>query len=217
MAVWAARLDVSCVALYLVSGGESLVEARPNLKLECLITLEKWKGQNRTGMTKSIEHLERVQASVLTVISLFLLLKESTFKCSSKKIFALNSVVLSFPPFSPLFSFSSSSCFQLLLLLLLSPSPPPSSPLLLSYFLHVKTQNPLPSPPLPTSRLGCSPWVGIRIRPREGIQDDTTWDIHGLALRWSLDPSARRPQCVGTLVALPHIPVTDFIYRHTHT
>lgn len=84
MAVWAARLDLSSVALYLVSGGESVVEARSNLKLECLITLEKRKGQNRTGMTKSIEHLDRVQASVLTVISLFLLLKESTFKCSSK-------------------------------------------------------------------------------------------------------------------------------------
>lgn len=41
MAVWAARLDLSCVALYLVSGGESLVEARSNMKLECLITLEK--------------------------------------------------------------------------------------------------------------------------------------------------------------------------------
>lgn len=65
MAVWAARLDLSCVALYLVSGGESLVEGRSNLKLECLITLEKWKGQNRTGTTKSIEHLDRVQASVL--------------------------------------------------------------------------------------------------------------------------------------------------------
>lgn len=65
MAVWAARLDLSCVALYLVSGGESLVEGRSNLKLECLITLEKLKGQNRTGTTKSIEHLDRVQASVL--------------------------------------------------------------------------------------------------------------------------------------------------------
>lgn len=54
MAFWAASLDLSCVALSLVSGGESLLEARSKLKLVCLITLEKYKGQNRTGLRKSI-------------------------------------------------------------------------------------------------------------------------------------------------------------------
>lgn len=84
MAFWAAGLDLSCVALCLVSGGESLVRARSKLKWVCLITLEKWKGRNRTGLTKSIQALERVKASVLILISLLLLLEECTLKCGFK-------------------------------------------------------------------------------------------------------------------------------------
>lgn len=41
MAFWADSLELSCVSLYLVGGGESLVEARSKLKMVCLITLEK--------------------------------------------------------------------------------------------------------------------------------------------------------------------------------
>lgn len=205
MAVWAARLDLSCVALYLVSGGESLVEAGSNLKLECLITLEKWKGQNRTGMTKSIEHLDRVQASVLTVISLFLLLEASTFNCSCKKIFARYSVVfLCFSPFPPspfllllfLLFFAFSLFFCLLHL----------SCCLLSYLWKLRIPSPLPSPG--HIQAGMCLWVGIRIS--EGIQDDTARDIHDGPL--SQQPN---PRCMGTLVTLSHIPVPDFIYGHT--
>lgn len=175
MAVWAARLDLSCVALYLVTGGESLVEARSNLKLECLITLEKWKGQNRTGTTKSIEHLDKVQASVLTCHLLVSSFEGVYIKCSSMKVFALNSVVISlFSSFPPL-SFPSPPlpAFFCLLLLLL----PPLSCCLISYMWKLW----IPSPLLPLSRLGCSPWVGIRIRPSEGsrvTQPETSMDQH---------------------------------------
>lgn len=58
MDFWAASLDLSCVALYLVSEGESVLEARSKMKLVCLITLGKLKGQNRTGLTKSILFLD---------------------------------------------------------------------------------------------------------------------------------------------------------------
>lgn len=135
--------------------------------------------------------MDRVQASVLTVISLFLFLEESTFKWSCKKMFTLYSVSLSL-----FFSFLP-SLFLLPLFLL-------SSAFSLFSFL----------PSLAVFFLTCG-W-GIRISPSEGIQDDTQPEISTgwhWAGPWTWQPD---PRCVGALAALPHIPHTDFIYGHTH-